>query len=343
MICSTFSNNFLCRLVMLTSRRFKARYNTMIVFLFRPSPQVPEPSIRAAQLCFEASRFNINIQREQISTKSVDLTWIFTQSLFMAINTLLWALSYPDIRKDHPRPDVEQYLQTALEGIYLASKKWPGVESALELYTTLADACLKAYDGGKGASYRLGSPVNKAVAASPQSIDTPPPVSTPSAIYSTLTSSQQVSTSSPPTQFAYAASHNQPQSDLSTASLRHNNRQSLELIGHNDTLSRMPLSEYVPGPDSHDIPFSTSFDNPLPSPITYGYSSTPLANMYDRNFLLGTMGDQYAQYLHNEYISQEPMDGLNLEQQSELMNNLEMNGLNGPITQTSPGASYQFQ
>ena len=314
----------------------------MIVFLFRPSPQVPEPSIRAAQLCFEASRFNINVQREQINTKSVDLTWIFTQSLFMAINTLLWALSYSEIRKNHPRVDVEQYLQTALEAIYLASKKWPGVESALELYTTLADACLKAYDGEKEASYGIGSPAHKAAAASPQSIDTPPPLSTPSTAYSSMAPSQQFSTVSPPLSYTFAVNHSQPQLEHSDTASRHDSQRGPEGVGNNVTIPRAPLSEYVPGSNSHALLFdASSFSNPLPSPISYGYGPTSLETMYERDFFLGSMDDQYAQYPHNGYISQQPIDGLNMEQQSELMNNLEMNGLNIPISETSPGSNFQ--
>jgi hypothetical protein len=118
----------------------------MRVFLFRPSPQVPRPSVRAAIECYDASEFNIHMQRKQIETGSVDLTWIFTQSIFMAINTILWSLSYSEIRRLHPREEVEGHLSTGLEAIQLASERWPGVLSALELYRNLIDACMKIYD-----------------------------------------------------------------------------------------------------------------------------------------------------------------------------------------------------
>ena len=87
---------------------FIGRYNTMIVFLYRPSPQVPRPSLEAAQKCFDACEFNIYMQREQITKKNVDLTWIFTQSIFMAINTMLWSLSYVEVRHKHKREAVER-------------------------------------------------------------------------------------------------------------------------------------------------------------------------------------------------------------------------------------------
>lgn len=133
-------------LPLLTLSRFIGRYNTMVVFLFRPSPQVPRPSVRAAGLCYDACEYNIYMQRRQIETKSVDLTWIFTQSIFMAVNTILWALSYEDVRRAHPREEVEKHLMVAMEAITLASDRWPGVTSALELYQTLIEACLRVYD-----------------------------------------------------------------------------------------------------------------------------------------------------------------------------------------------------
>lgn len=125
---------------------FIGRYNTMIVFLYRPSPQVPNPSVSAALKVFEACRYNIYLQREQISLGNVDLTWIFTQAIFMAINALLWSLSFAEVRKQNPRQDVQKHLQTAMEAIRLGSERWPGVLSAIELYHDLISAILKAYD-----------------------------------------------------------------------------------------------------------------------------------------------------------------------------------------------------
>ena len=125
---------------------FKARYNTIVVLLYRPSPQIPNPSLRAASLAFDASVFNIEIQRSQLASNSVDLIWIFTQSLFMALNTVLWSLSISEIREKHPKPEVMRHIEMAQEAIYLSSARWPGVESALDLYGTLIVAYLKVYD-----------------------------------------------------------------------------------------------------------------------------------------------------------------------------------------------------
>ena len=125
---------------------FIGRYNTMIVFLYRPSPQVPRPSLDAALKCFDACEYNIHMQQAQIKNKNVDLTWIFTQSIFMAINTMLWSLSYDEVRRQHKREAVERHLGVAMDAIQLASERWPGVASAVQLYQNLIQAILGIYE-----------------------------------------------------------------------------------------------------------------------------------------------------------------------------------------------------
>lgn len=137
LLCSHSNHNF---------PRFHGKRYTMTVFLYRPSPQVPHPSEQAAQRCYDAAVEIITMQSSEIAKGSVDLTWILTQALFMALNTILWSLSYPIIRYDHPIEEVKAYLDVALESINLASERWPGVQSAAQLYQHLIRGCLKVYD-----------------------------------------------------------------------------------------------------------------------------------------------------------------------------------------------------
>lgn len=146
---------------------FIGRYNTMVVFLYRPSPQVPRPSLDAALKCFDACEYNISMHRAQITQKNVDLTWIFTQSIFMAINTMLWSLSYDEVRRKHKREDVQRHLDVAMEAIALASERWPGVASAVQLYQNLIDAILKIYE--KDGDVPIAAATPSDTAASPSS------------------------------------------------------------------------------------------------------------------------------------------------------------------------------
>ncbi|KAJ5564608.1 hypothetical protein N7513_000850 [Penicillium frequentans] len=157
---------------------FQGRRNTIVILMYRPSPQVPEPSINAAKICYESATFNVAMHKEQMVTGSVDLTWIFTQSLFMALNTILWTLSYPEIRKDHPIEEVQSYLDMALEVVVYSAERWPGVQSALLLYKRLVAACLKAYTTEE--SFVVHSPSNHPTPTSSQGLTTPPAMSSPS-------------------------------------------------------------------------------------------------------------------------------------------------------------------
>jgi hypothetical protein len=161
----------------LTQDRFEGRYHTMIVFMFRPSPQCPRPSLSAAQRCFPACKSNIYMHRDQIHNGNVDMTWIFTQAMFMTINTILWTLSYEPIRQAHPREEVEADLMIALNCIEIASERWPGVESALELYKTLIAACLRIYEREGDFDISAGSPVDTSTIGGGSS---PSPVPSPS-------------------------------------------------------------------------------------------------------------------------------------------------------------------
>jgi hypothetical protein len=131
---------------MLSNPRFAGRYNTMIVTLLRPSPQVPKPSPRSALLCYDASTANIRNLNTQMATAMVDITWIFVLTLFQAVNTILWSISYPEVRALHTKDELEENIEKALDIIIKCRERWPGTSAASELYSKLAKACLRSYD-----------------------------------------------------------------------------------------------------------------------------------------------------------------------------------------------------
>lgn len=118
------------------------------MFLHRPSPQILGITISSAHKIYDAAVSNIHLQKTQMILEPV-VTWIWTQSLFLALNTTLFCLSFPAIRKEQPKEQVELHVGIARSAIVLASQRWPGVESALELYDHLVAACLRIYDVDK--------------------------------------------------------------------------------------------------------------------------------------------------------------------------------------------------
>lgn len=117
----------------------------MVVFLYRPSPQVPKPSARSALLCYDASTYNVKFQSKQMQSGQTDITWIFVLSLFMAVNTILWTISYPEVRALHRKEEVEEHMDIALETIEKCGERWPGTAAAFSLYSKLSRACMMSY------------------------------------------------------------------------------------------------------------------------------------------------------------------------------------------------------
>lgn len=313
----------------------------MVVFLFRPSPQVPEPSFRAAQRCYEASVSNINIHRDQVANNTVDLTWIFAQAVFMALNTLLWSLSYPGIRQEHPIEEVQGHLSVALEVISVSAERWPGVESALQLYKNLIAACLKAY--GSDESYVVHSPLNRLSPSSVQDVSTSPTLS--AASHPTPTNhppSLQPPKSAdhlapeggafnntiprPPTlnpQVTYGTGSGldgsssafetptQPNpSPVQTGAYPPSSSQDFQLPAYNPQQYVTPLNCYSSAPVNTDSPH-----NPFPSVVpglshwdpNFTMATTTSGHLAyshaatDPTFWVGSIGDQYSQYFNQPY------------------------------------------
>jgi hypothetical protein len=130
----------------------------MVAMMFRPTPQIPRPSLSAAQRCYESVISNIYMHRAQAKARNVEMTWIWTQAVFMTINTVLWTLSYYEIRAVHSREEVMGHLDAAIDCIKQAKERWPGVASAIELYENLIKACMKIYDKDGDIPIAAGSP-----------------------------------------------------------------------------------------------------------------------------------------------------------------------------------------
>ncbi|KAH7270010.1 fungal-specific transcription factor domain-containing protein [Fusarium redolens] len=124
---------------------FTGRYHQMRIFMYRPSPQIPKPSPRAAAICYESAAYIIQLNAKQMGS-GADLTWVFLLTVNMSLNTLLWTVSYPEVRQAHPRHEVENLVQTSMEVLDRCTERWPGTASASQLYSIFSKACLQGYD-----------------------------------------------------------------------------------------------------------------------------------------------------------------------------------------------------
>ncbi|OAX81368.1 hypothetical protein ACJ72_04290 [Emergomyces africanus] len=340
---------------------FQGRRNTMIIFMFRPSPQVPEPSLEAARMCYDVSIFNVKMHKTQVTTSSVDLTWIFTQSVFMALNTILWSLSYPAIRQEHPMEEVKSYVALALDVIIVCAERWPGVESAIQLYRSLIAGCLRAY--GTDESFVVQSPSNRASPSSSHEVTTPPPRSSPcsdatisvaSYRHTTADSEERVtpdpypsasqtnpnlltSTQLHPTCVAQQSSPEPSKASSSPSpfipQLKY--QQPAQAVEAMATISYPPLAANHSGTQFDPNSLYNHFPSVVPGlqhwDPNYSAASTTAGHLSYSNAIidpmpwLGSIGDQYSQFFNQPYPADVRGRSLTQEEHMELMTNLVQN------------------
>ncbi|KAL8839403.1 MAG: hypothetical protein Q9170_001742 [Blastenia crenularia] len=305
---------------------FKGRFNTMIIILYRPSPQIPSPSLSAARTCFEACTFNVRMHRNQVATKSVDLSWIWTQSIFMVLNTMLWAISYPEIRREHSKVLVENHIKQAQESILAASERWPGVEAAMELYETLISACLKAYDPQEAPSSTITTKRESSPIPFERNMSQPTD-SSPSTMMSSFGSPQPSEHTASSSPVAMIAAQTRSQEDVQ----HHVEQELVHLHGVSYLvdpgiayLSKTgPPIPYIQPAHSNVEQFSLpTLQNPTSHPMQQAQLAfgAPAID-YDQYFAM--MGDPFFHYFQAAGLQQPPLASLNEAQQGELMKNLE--------------------
>ncbi|PHH86536.1 hypothetical protein CDD83_10098 [Cordyceps sp. RAO-2017] len=152
---------------------FTCYYHQLRIALYRPSPQVPQPSPRAASICFESSAFVLDQTRKQVESGTMSITWVLLLTLNAALNALLWATSYPDVRLAHPREEVEELVNMSLLCLDRCAERWPGTAYTSQLYGIIAKACLQSYESvgtdSQGPVFSLASPPAVAEKQSPDS------------------------------------------------------------------------------------------------------------------------------------------------------------------------------
>lgn len=167
---------------------FTGRFHGMRIFINRPNPQIAKPSSRSALKCYESAVYIINLSSQQVKKAAVDITWVFLITLNMAVNTLLWTVSYREVREAHPREEVEEFVNISLDIIDQCSERWPGTQNASQLYSIFGKACLQSYDVK---DEPIESSIRSNFASSPSLADTNSPSASENSIPTTISSQSQ--------------------------------------------------------------------------------------------------------------------------------------------------------
>ena len=134
-----------------------------------------------------------------METGAVDVSWVYLLNLYMAINVLLWVVSYPEVRQAHAREDVEEMVNVTLDIIDQCTERWPGASAASQLYSIFSKACLQSYE----AKDTPMMPSSSTFGTPPSLVDTNSPNSDHSVATSTAPQQAQAFPPSQPPQFGY--------------------------------------------------------------------------------------------------------------------------------------------
>lgn len=124
----------------------------MIIFTYRPSPQIPQPSAEAVSHCYNSAIKGIHLQKKMFEEKSIDFTWVYLHQIYTATITLIWTLYNDQIREMHHREEVERNLEISLSLLTILAERWPGTEAAADLFDRLGQAALQSYSANSGHS-----------------------------------------------------------------------------------------------------------------------------------------------------------------------------------------------
>lgn len=284
------------------------------------------------------------MHRSQIDRGNVDMTWIFTQAMFMTINTILWTLSFEQIRRENPRDDVQRHLNVALECIKIASERWPGVISALELYKSLIAACMRIYDQTGNVEISAASPseISNSQATSPNAQFTPPymppnaRVSAPDikltrpGSSTTFVSMDQMAHTNPDNSYfnGYDAAHHQRSTSHTT--IRSSGAD--EAISGATTLNQVALPSTFPdlvtwNPEFDFTTVAPSFSVPALSPYETG-PATAFSTNGSFPELASPSHVPWTDYLYPpSYEIDRSSSGLNEQEQCQLMESLQTTGV----------------
>ncbi|RPB13304.1 hypothetical protein P167DRAFT_535008 [Morchella conica CCBAS932] len=188
---------------------FDHRYHLMRIFLFHPTPQIPQPSLEATILCYDSSVKGIHLQKKMFDEKTIEFTWVYLHQIYTATLTLIWALYNEGIRELHSKEEVESNFEISLSLLTVLAERWPGTEAAADLFDRLARAALQSYTTyqGKSPVSTHSSIPSHSTATSPSPQKESSPLHRHSSPYASSPSVQSVEETTPSPAASWAANY----------------------------------------------------------------------------------------------------------------------------------------
>lgn len=120
-----------------------AIYNNALLLLYRPSPIVPEPTLEALRISFEASCKVITCVKTLHRERKIDIMWKWVHHLFMAGLTVLYCLWHSTELRELTEANISiSMLQSCASSLSALSERWDGASGCRDAFETLSSATI---------------------------------------------------------------------------------------------------------------------------------------------------------------------------------------------------------
>ncbi|PIG80898.1 hypothetical protein AARAC_002639 [Aspergillus arachidicola] len=133
-------------------QRLELKYHQCIMLLYRPSPQMPRPSLHAVQECFTSAMEIIAIYADLHRFLNMECSWLSAHCIFVASITVLYCVwTYPVVRGTTPMDVCLKRAELALQLLSFLGQTWTVAQEAGQKLAKLIKSTSEAYDAMAGA------------------------------------------------------------------------------------------------------------------------------------------------------------------------------------------------
>lgn len=112
-------------------QKLELKYHHCIMLLYRPSPQIPQPSTEAIQACFNSAMDIISIYADLHKFLNMECSWLSAHSILVAAITVLYCLcSHPAVRGVTPIETCLKRVELAHELLIFLGRLWSVADEA---------------------------------------------------------------------------------------------------------------------------------------------------------------------------------------------------------------------
>ncbi|KAF2972624.1 hypothetical protein GQX73_g883 [Xylaria multiplex] len=130
-----------------TIRNLKLKYHHCLMLLHRPSPAIPQPSLKSWKVCYGSAIQTCLISADLNRFSKLNNTWLTAHSIFVSGMTFLYCLWVkPEIKQETTLATFQHNTAACTCLLQTLSKEWSVAVSALEKFKRLVQLTVDSWD-----------------------------------------------------------------------------------------------------------------------------------------------------------------------------------------------------